>query len=102
VSGVKGKPRKRGRGFYRRALERDEERGYGQVDVAEIRRRLIEEMRRRPGEVHLLLQGSKVLLRAEALERRGPRRGEKDLAESVEAVLRQFEAEIGAGSGQEP
>lgn len=58
-------------GFYRKALAQREESGDGgTVDVGEIKQRLIEEMRRRPGELHLLLQGSKVVLRAAALEHR--------------------------------
>jgi len=88
-------------GFYRKALQREESGDGGRVDVGEIKQRLIEEMRRRPGELHLLLQGSKVVLRAEALERRRSR-AEDDAARmaAVYEALDQLEGQIGRGSPQ--
>ena len=79
MAGKRGPYRKR-RGFYGKALAADEsalrepqdERTFN-VDVRELKRRLIEAMRKQPGEVHLLLQVSKTLLRAEAMEGRRSR-----------------------------
>ena len=91
---------KRKSGFYRMAVAKREESGEAaSVDVAEIKQRLIEEMRRRPGELHLLLQGSKVVLRAAALEHRLSLKDPKAVAESLAAVYAHLDEQIGLNSG---
>ena len=89
---------RRRKGFYRKALEQGKEPGSGRVDVGEIKQRLIEEMRRRPGELHLLLQGSKVLLRAAALENRRSR--VEDAAAQMAAVLDSLGDQLLPADGQ--
>lgn len=57
------------------------------MDVAQIKRWLIEEIRRHPGEVHLLFQGSRVMLQAEALERRSGAGKAEEVRANMEALL---------------
>ena len=76
-------------GFYRGALaaqERAEGDGVA-VDVGEIKQRLLREMRRRPGNLQFLLQSSKTLLRAEAMERRTSAGAKRRLGERVAELM---------------
>jgi hypothetical protein len=73
----------RRQGFYRGFLGASRDGEAGRADPAEsLRRRLAEEIRKRPGELHLLLQGSKVLLRT------GRRSTRETRAELEQAVMR--------------
>jgi hypothetical protein len=91
VGARRSKRGKKTSGFYREALGQREEGAGGKVDVGEIKQRLITAIQRRPGEIHLLLQGSKVLLRAEAMERRSGR----GRPEEMLAMMRTLEEELG-------
>ena len=79
---------KRRTGFYRESLRRPQEpSGSVKVDVAEMKKWLIEELRRRPGDLQLVLEAMKVMMQAEASERRSGRGKGEEIAANMQALV---------------
>ncbi len=57
-------------------------------EIAELRRRLIKALNRRPDDLRLLVQGANVLVRAAATEHSLSQQGKKRLADSVTSALK--------------
>jgi len=67
-----------------RAAEKSE----AESEVRDLKRRLLEEVRKRPGDVRLLLQAGRVILQAEAMEKRT---GVGNVLETAEKMQRLFD-----------
>jgi hypothetical protein len=87
------KGRRRG-AFYSKFLEANEASAPKDVDLSQIRARLAEEMRRHPGERQFLLQVSRVLLRAEAMELRMSGTAKERLRKSFLETLAHLEGQL--------